>query len=177
MVAKPRLAKPHLSDTDTINSVGLKGALEHCFCLDNNAHGKKSLRICDASSRLAAVQNDSVQRQTFPDLKKITLRSILLSKVIRCWQTNAPKRWMPCPHTLVFLLKKQNKTNPLLWCQSFFWFFIYFFIFYLTSKASRPHSHKILRTLFLGHFSIMVRFDVELHGWGKLSSDKSYMTL
>lgn len=43
MVAKPRLAKPHLSDTDTINSVSLKGALEHCFCLDNNAHRKKVL--------------------------------------------------------------------------------------------------------------------------------------
>lgn len=36
------VAKPHLSDTDTINSVSLKGALEHCFCLDNNAHRKKA---------------------------------------------------------------------------------------------------------------------------------------
>lgn len=102
MVAKPRLAKPDLSDTDTINSVSLKGALENCFCLDNNAHSKKSFGICDASSRLAAVQNDWVQRQTFPDLKKITLRSVFLSKVIRCWQTNAPKRWMPCPQTKIF---------------------------------------------------------------------------
>lgn len=38
------VAKPHLSDTDTINSVSLKGALEHCFCLDNNTHRKKKPR-------------------------------------------------------------------------------------------------------------------------------------
>lgn len=64
-----------------------------------------------------------------------------------------------------------KKTNPSLSCQSFFWFFF-------TPSLQMPHFHTqdFKKALFLGilpTFDLMFRFDVDSHGWGKLSSDKA----
>lgn len=75
-----------------------------------------------------------------------------------------------CPvHTHWYILK--NKTKQILYFDvSLSSDFLFLFLPHFKCLTS---TLTILRKLFFGHFAIMFRFEVELHGWGKLSSDKA----